>query len=73
MLFNGEPTIADGGPPASGVEAAREVILWVLNPRFGPPPPAFRERLAEIDDLARLHEIVEQALEVDSIDDLGLS
>ena len=54
-------------------EGVREAIVLVLNARFGSTPPAILEKLESIDDLDRLHEILDQALHAHSLDELGLT
>ncbi len=54
------------------VKEAREAIVLVLNERFGSTPKEVLEKLETIDKLTRLHEILELALRIDSLDELGL-
>ncbi|MCP4660746.1 MAG: hypothetical protein GY856_35540, partial [bacterium] len=54
------------------VEEAREAVVLVVRSKWGSPPNGFVARLEAIDDLDRLHEIMEQALNVHSLDEIEL-
>jgi hypothetical protein len=71
MWINSDGSVAAAGLQGQA-EAAREVILMMMGPRFGGAPADFRERLAAIDEPARLYEILDRVFEVESIDELGL-
>ena len=55
------------------VEEARKAVLLVVEHRWGSPQDDFVAKLEAIDDLDRLHEILEQALKVSSLDEIDLS
>ncbi|MCP4591754.1 MAG: hypothetical protein GY842_13525 [bacterium] len=58
---------------AKGVaKGVHEAIVLVVNHRFGSPPAAFVEALEKIDDLSRLHDLLDQSLTVNSLDELDL-
>jgi len=54
------------------LKATREAIVLVAERRHGAVPAAFVEALEKIDDLSRLHEFLDQALTVRSLDELDL-
>lgn len=54
------------------IEEAHEAIALVLNARLGSTPPEILDKLGAIDELARLHDILEQALRIQSVDQLEL-
>ncbi len=60
------------GKARGKVEEALEAVLLVLRHRFGSVPTTVEARLAAIDDLTRLHQMLEQALAVESIEVLDL-
>ncbi len=56
-----------------GVEqGVRNTLLRQIWRRFGPVPPAVRERVEAIDSLEELDGLVDRILEVKSIEELGL-
>ncbi len=71
MVITWEDALAESRVEGK-VEEARGAALLVLRHRFGSIPPTVETRLAAIDDLERLHEIMEQSLKVPSIEDLDL-
>ena len=58
------------GESEGRIKEAREAIVLVLNERFGSTSPEILEKLEAIEELTRLHEILELALKIDSPDDL---
>jgi len=56
----------------SKVEEAREAVVLVVRNKWGSPPNGFMARLESIDDLDRLHELMEQALNVHSLDEINI-
>ncbi len=54
------------------VAEAREAVVLVVRNKWGSPPNGFVAKLEAIDDLDRLHEIMEQALNVHSLDEINL-
>ncbi len=51
---------------------AREAVVLVVDHRLGSPPAAFVKALEKIDDLSQLHDLLDQSLTVQSLDDLDL-
>ncbi len=60
------------GETEGRVKEARQAIVLVLNARFGSTPPEILSKLESIDELTRLHEILEHALGIRSIDELDV-
>ena len=58
------------GETEGRLKEARQAIVLVLNTRFGSTPPEIPTKLALINDLPRLHEILEEGLKIQSVDDL---
>jgi hypothetical protein len=56
-----------------GLEALRRVVLRLLSQRFGSVPETVRRRVEKIEAMEPLENLHERALEVKSIEDLGLS
>ena len=56
-----------------GLEELRQLLLRLLNRRFGAVPETVRRRVASIDSRESLSDLAEKVLEVKSIDDMGLS
>jgi hypothetical protein len=56
-----------------GIEALRRVVLRLLSQRFGSVPETVRRRVEKIEAMEPLENLHERALEVKSIEDLGLS
>ncbi|MCP4656747.1 MAG: hypothetical protein GY856_15145, partial [bacterium] len=54
------------------LKATREAIVLVAERRYGTVPAAFVEALEKIDDLSRLHELLDQVLTVSSPEQLDL-
>ncbi len=52
-----------------GVQATRHAVLRVLARQFGSVPPTIEERLSRIDELARLEQLHEAALDAGSLED----
>ncbi len=72
LMAKGEAVGLARGESQGRVKEAREAIVLVLNARFGSTPAEILEQLAAIDALTRLHDILEQALRIVSLDELGL-
>jgi len=60
------------GEVRGALKATREAILLFWRRRTGDDTSALESRLAEIEDLDRLHEILERVVDARSIDELGL-
>lgn len=60
------------GEARGEAKATRENIVLFLTHRFGSVPSAVREGLDRIEDLDRLHEILEQSLRLESMEELNL-
>ncbi|MCP4656914.1 MAG: hypothetical protein GY856_16000 [bacterium] len=60
------------GEARGEVNQAREAVLLVARHRWGSLPNDFAAKLESINELDRLHEIMEQALEVQSLDEVDL-
>ena len=54
------------------LKATREAIVLVAERRHGAVPASFVEALEKIDDLSRLHELLDQVLTVSSLEELDL-
>lgn len=54
------------------VKGARRSILRVLKVRFESVSESVRQKLEAVQSLERLHEILDQAIDVSSVDDLVL-
>ena len=57
---------------AQGVEALHQVVLRLLNQRFGTVPDSVRQKVEAIDSMDSLSDLATKILEVKSIDDMGL-
>ncbi len=55
------------------IKQAREAVLLVVRHRWGSVPNDFAAKLESIIELARLHEIMEQVLDVQSLDEIDLN
>ena len=56
-----------------GIEALREVVLQLLGRRFGAVPDPVRRRVEAIDEMKPLADLASRVLDLESIDDVGLS
>jgi hypothetical protein len=56
-----------------GIAALRQVVLRLLDRRFGSVPETVRRKVEAIDAMEPLADLAEKVLEVRSIDDMGLS
>jgi hypothetical protein len=56
-----------------GLEMLRQVLLRLLNRRFGAVPETVQRKVEAIDSMESLSNLAEKVLEVRSIDDMGLS
>ena len=74
MVITWEETIAasEARGEARGLEAMRNSILRVLDRRLGSVPSDLRQKLDGIGSVERLEEILDQALTVSSVEELGL-
>ena len=79
MVITWEETIAASeakgearGEARGGLEAMRNSILRVLDRRLGSVPSDLRQKLDGIGSVERLEEILDQALTVSSVEELGL-
>ena len=54
------------------IKGARELLLRLLDRRFGPLSPAVRQQVGSITSSRRLAELAEQVLVSQSIEDMGL-
>jgi flagellar biosynthesis/type III secretory pathway protein FliH len=72
-LAEGEARGLAEGETRGKLEATREAISLLLHRRFGEPASPIESALAEIDDLDRLHTLLERAIDARSIDELGLA
>ncbi len=54
------------------LKATREAIVLVAERRYGAVPASFVEALEKIDDLSRLHELLDQVLTGSSLEELDL-
>jgi hypothetical protein len=54
-------------------QGIREVLLRLLTKRFGPLPDSVRQRVEEIDSVARLTRLAERVLTASSLEDLKLA
>lgn len=72
MVLTFQEAIADGEARGKVTEA-RKAVLRVAEHRWGSPPDDFVSKLEAVDDLDRLHGIMEQALKVSSLDEIGLT
>lgn len=52
------------------LQTARESVIEVLETRFEGVPQALRDRLNQIDDLARLKHLLKQAITIASVEEL---
>lgn len=57
----------------TGLAALRQVVLRLLDRRFGSVPETVRRKVEAIDAMEPLADLAEKVLEVRSIDDMGLS
>ena len=51
----------------------REVVLQLLGRRFGAVPDTVRRKVEAIDEMKPLADLASRVLEIESIDDVGLS
>ncbi len=75
MVLTWQEALAESdtqGRTRGRIEEAREAVVLVVRNKWGSPPNDFLARLEAIDDLDRLHEIMEQALNVHSLDEINL-
>ncbi len=75
MLLTWEEALAQEraqGEAKGLLKATREAIVLVAERRHGAVPDALVEALEKIDDLSRLHELLDQALTVRSLEELDL-
>jgi flagellar biosynthesis/type III secretory pathway protein FliH len=56
-----------------GIEALRNVVLHQMKQRFGSVPETVRSKVEAIQEIEPLSDLAEKVLEVDSIDEMGLS
>jgi uncharacterized protein YunC (DUF1805 family) len=56
-----------------GIAALRQVVLRLLDRRFGSVPETVRRKVEAIDAMEPLADLAEKVLEVRSIEDMGLS
>jgi hypothetical protein len=56
-----------------GIEALRNVVLHQMKQRFGSVPETVRSKVEAIQEIEPLSDLAERVLEVDSIDEMGLS
>lgn len=56
-----------------GITALRQVVLRLLDRRFGAVPETVRRKVEAIDSMEPLADLAEKVLEVRSIEDMGLS
>jgi len=56
-----------------GIETLREVVLQLLGRRFGAVPDAVRRKVEAIDEMKPLADLASRVLDIESVDDVGLS
>jgi len=56
-----------------GIEALREVVLQLLGRRFGAVPETVRRKVEAIDEMKPLADLASRVLDMQSVDDIGLS
>jgi len=56
-----------------GIEALREVVLQLLGRRFGAVPDTVRRKVEAIDEMKPLADLASRVLDIESVDDVGLS
>jgi hypothetical protein len=56
-----------------GIEALRNVVLRLLKQRFGSVPETVQSKVEAIQEIGPLSDLAERVLEIDSIDEMGLS
>ena len=66
-LVRGRQEGRQEGRQAGRLEAAREVLLNLVERRFGPPPPSLSDRIAGVNDDAVLQAWALQAAEADDL------
>jgi hypothetical protein len=72
MILTLQEAMADSKAEGK-VEEARKAVLLVVEHRWGSLQEDFVAKLEAVGDLDRLHEIMEQALKVSSLDEIDLS
>ena len=55
------------------LEGMRQILLQLLDRRFGAVPETVRRKVEAIDESAPLSDLTEKVLDAQSIEDLGLS
>jgi len=57
----------------AGIQALRQVVVRLLGRRFGPVPETVQRKVEAIDSMESLGSLAEKVLEVESIEEMGLS
>jgi hypothetical protein len=57
----------------AGLQALRQVVVRLLGRRFGPVPETVQRKVEAIDSMESLGSLAERVLEVESIEEMGLS
>jgi len=60
------------GRTEGGIDALRQVVLRLLDRRFGAVPEKVRRSVEAIDSPESLNELAERVLDAGSIDEMGL-
>ncbi|HEX3531643.1 MAG TPA: DUF4351 domain-containing protein [Thermoanaerobaculia bacterium] len=61
------------GIVAGKLQALRQVVVRLLSRRFGPVPETVQRKVEAIDSMESLGSLAEKVLEVESIEEMGLS
>jgi len=56
-----------------GIETLRAVVLQLLGRRFGSVPDTVRRKVEAIDEMKPLADLASRVLDLQSVDDVGLS
>ena len=52
------------------LKAKRSILIKILDKKFGPVPQNLQEQISKIEEMAKLDELIDQAISVESITEL---